>query len=405
MKTNIIIIALILVSSLSFNLASANQSTLEIELARLDEAIPGKINLNTRVRYEVFDQENVPRRSGSNARIRMGYTTPSLEGFQAMIEGESIIALSHPSQWHPLDQAGRDSEWNQVWLRYQHGDFGHVRLGRQIYTLDNHRFIGHVGWRQNIQTFDAITTELKPTKATAINLFYIDRVQRVDGSRENLDGWGINVAHRWNDQFQSTVFYYRLEFDQRAAWSADTLGILLRAHQNWDNTRIQGVFSYAIQEDNSASLSPTGFSLDYWALDLSATQNGITFGAGMEILDGDGTNGFRTPLATVHQFNGFADVFLPIGGLSHGLRDFHIYIAGKIPVGNGIQLRAVYHQFESHRDNTRLGKEYDLVASYTINKHLNLVTKYGNYRSRGPNPFNYGHLDKKMFTAEINFNY
>ena len=31
-----------------------------------------------------------------------------------------------------------------------------VTLGRQRIVLDDHRFVGNVGWRQNEQTFDAI---------------------------------------------------------------------------------------------------------------------------------------------------------------------------------------------------------------------------------------------------------
>jgi hypothetical protein len=31
-------------------------------------------------------------------------------------------------------------------------------------VLDNHRFIGDVGWRQNMQTFDEASAVLKPLK-------------------------------------------------------------------------------------------------------------------------------------------------------------------------------------------------------------------------------------------------
>jgi hypothetical protein len=31
------------------------------------------------------------------------------------------------------------------------------KIGRQVITMDNHRFVGHVGWRQDRQTFDALT--------------------------------------------------------------------------------------------------------------------------------------------------------------------------------------------------------------------------------------------------------
>ena len=50
----------------------------------------------------------------------------------------------------------RATEVNQAWIHYKKGSMD-IQAGRQRFTLDNHRFIGNVGWRQNEQTFDAVT--------------------------------------------------------------------------------------------------------------------------------------------------------------------------------------------------------------------------------------------------------
>jgi hypothetical protein len=48
------------------------------------------------------------------------------------------------------------TEVNQVWVGYEKYDTN-VKFGRQTFTLDNHRFIGNVIWRQNEQTYDAVS--------------------------------------------------------------------------------------------------------------------------------------------------------------------------------------------------------------------------------------------------------
>ncbi len=138
-------------------------------------------------------------------------------------------------------------------------------------------------------------------------------------------------------------------------------------------------FSYAHQRDNRANASGTDFLLDYLAGDVSLAAHDITLGAGFEILEGDGINGFRTPLATAHAFHGHADKFFPVAGFPQGLKDHYVYLGYTIPVGNGIPLRAAYHWFSPESGPGGYGREINLMASYAINKSLGLVTKYGRF--------------------------
>lgn len=48
------------------------------------------------------------------------------------------------------------TEANQAYLQMKLGTFTGI-AGRQRVILDNARFIGNVGWRQNEQTYDAVT--------------------------------------------------------------------------------------------------------------------------------------------------------------------------------------------------------------------------------------------------------
>ena len=98
-------------------------------------------NFNIRTRFEHF-RTPAEERNGFSQLLRYGYTTPAFSGFSAMIEGETLYALNGSDEIHPLDQAGRGTKINQLWIQYQEDGLGQLRLGRQAHTLDDHRFIG-----------------------------------------------------------------------------------------------------------------------------------------------------------------------------------------------------------------------------------------------------------------------
>lgn len=131
--------------------------------------------------------------------------------------------------------------------------------------------------------------------------------------------------------------------------------------------------------------------------------SGFTLGGGFEIFE----PGFRTPLATVHKFNGFADALLATNGFTNGLEDFYAYLGYTLPVGNGIETKAIYHWFDSESGAAPAedgGSEINLVIMYPLNKYVHLLAKYGNYQQDG-GVGNAGDRDKEMFTFEINFKY
>ncbi len=401
-------LAAVLSAGASGLMADPVESSLDSAFAKVEETIPGKFSVNARLRYESFDLDNgVPAmdRDGSSLRVRYGYTTPNFSGFTAMVEGETLTRLGGESDdIHPLDDAGDGTDLNQLWLQYKDADYGSVKVGRQIYFLDDHRFIGHVGWRQNIQTFDAVTAEYSGVDKLSIKPFYLAEQHAVNGTHNELEAFGINASYAFTPGFNLTGFFYDIEGDETANANASNKTIGLRATGTFAIDAVKFAYSASVADQEDTGPSSLDYDASYLAGDLAGTYEGITLGAGFEILE----PGFRTPLATVHKFNGFADALLPLGGFTNGLEDFYVYAGYTIPVGNGIKAKVIYHWFDSEAKGAAGedgGDELDLVASYKINKYLDIMAKYGDYESDGGVGGGVGAVDKKMFTIEANFSY
>ena len=177
--------------ALSLSAADPVETALDDSKAKLADAVPGKFSLNTRVRYE--DRSEPQGIDATSIRVRYGYTTPNFEGFTGMVEGETVSRIGgDANDLFAPDNAGDGTDLNQLWVQYANPDYGKVKLGRQIYFLDDHRFIGHVGWRQNIQVFDAVTVDYSGIDKLSLKAFYIDEQHNVAGAHLKHDSVGVH---------------------------------------------------------------------------------------------------------------------------------------------------------------------------------------------------------------------
>tara|TARA_B110000037_G_scaffold174807_1_gene199177 strand:+ start:955 stop:2190 length:1236 start_codon:yes stop_codon:yes gene_type:complete len=367
-----------------------------------DAISEGKVSIDIRGRYEYVDGPGSNDVNGYSIRTRLGFTTAEMDGFQASIELEDLSFADND------DRPGLDvptTEINQLWIGYKNDSFS-GKLGNQVYTLDDHRFIGHVGWRQNIQTFDAVTTQFAPTAETTVNLSYLSRVNRVNATAQDLEGFLLNGVYKVSEELSVTGFAYLLDFDSAgwAAMSTNTFG--LRGEGAYSGYKY--FLSYALQND--AGNNAANLDLSYLAGEVSTDLSGITLGLGFEALEGDGTNGFTTPLATVHKFNGFADVFAGrsiglAGGLPQGLEDLYLKASYKLPVGNGLVLTTIYHEFNAENISQSLGSEIDVVGAYKLNDYTTLIGKYAYYDAESGVTVGYGASNASMFSLEANLKF
>jgi hypothetical protein len=122
----------------------------------------------------------------------------------------------------------------------------------------------------------------------------------------------------------------------------------------------------------------------------------------METLEGDGTRGFSTPLATLHKFQGHADVFLttPANGIvdRYATLSYDTKLEDAGPV-TGLTAAVTYHDFEAERTSASFGSETDVELVARMGDHWSTGIKYATYDGEGAFP----DRDKLWLTVEFKY--
>ena len=60
-----------------------------------------------------------------------------------------------------------------------------------------------------------------------------------------------------------------------------------------------------------------------------------------------------------------------------GIKDAYMRVSGKWA---GVAMAAIYHDFRAEEGGLDYGSEWDLIATYALNKSLSTSVKYANYQ-------------------------
>ena len=373
-------------------------------IALAEESI-GAFYGDFRLRFETVSQNNALADADAlTLRSRVGYKTETTNGFSAVLEIENSFSLIDDFSVPPAGvRTGEFSviadpettEVDQAYLKYS-GNGLSAKLGRQVITLDGHRFVGHVGWRQDRQTFDGLTVTYKASDDFVINASYIAKRNRIFADEADLDSEDQLLNLSYKTPIGKVVGYaYLLEVDNNTDNSLDTIGISLTGSKE----AYERVFSYAA-EYASQDANDT-FDTDYLLLEGGTAIGGIKAKIGYEVLGSDdGRKGFATPLATLHKFNGWNDQF--VGTPNAGLEDLYFSVAGKALGGKWL---AIYHDFSADvalAAADDLGDEINLQYTRKFTDILSGGVKLANY-SAGDAAFNKVDTDKFWIWAGAKF--
>jgi hypothetical protein len=351
---------------------------------------------DVRYRLEFVDQDDIARGAvASTLRARAGVKTVEWQGFSAVLEGETIAhvggarfndTLNGRTQY-PLVADPEDTAINQAYVRWRQGDLLDVVVGRQAINLDNQRWVGSVGWRQNDQTLDAAGVTLKPARGLSFAYNHVWRVNRIYGTDSPQGAFRGNRIHlvRLSQEVAGygtlAAYDYLLDIPDAPALSSKTLGLRFSGSHALNGAwKLLYAVEYARQSDHGRN--PRDFGLDYLLLEPGLAHGAWTLRLGHEELGSNGVVALQTPLATLHAFNGWADKFLttPV----NGLRDVYVDLGYKLG-GPGLlkdtSLRLAYHDYRAARGSMHYGRETDLMITHPVGRHLVVLAKYADYRA------------------------
>jgi len=345
----------------------------------LAEAITkGKPILNFRYRYENVDDDAFDKKAhASTLRTVVGYRTQTWKGFGFHIEAENVAtvgndlynnvgagSLNNGVTDRPVVADPAITDLNQTYLWFEKGG-SFLQVGREEITVDDHRFVGNVGWRQHHQSFSALNFTNKSLDWANFRYAYISKVHRIQGSTWDSDSHVVNARFKLGEagKFGTlTPYTYLLDFDNVPQFGISSASYGLEYQGKYkidDNKSMNWEAEYAAQRDYGDN--PNDLDANYLFLAVQGVFKPLSVKLGYEVLSGSPEDGrFTTPLATLHKFNGWADKFLntPVTGL----KDLYLALNGKI---GPVKWLAVYHDFSAESTSTDFGGELDFQFLYT----------------------------------------
>jgi hypothetical protein len=332
-----------------------------------------------RLRYESIEQDAADA-TALTLRTRLGYRTKPINGFSATAEFEDTRIVAGQGDYtvgptgYNIGQHGviadpEVTELDQAFLQFKN-ELVVAKFGRQVLTFDNHRFIGHVGWRQDRQTYDGVSATFSPAKGLTASIAYLSQRNGIFATARDADAkdFLLNLGYK-TSHGKLSAYSYLLDTDDNIDNSIDTFGLRFAGSSRTD-IPLSYVVEYATQDAEAGDRSA-----DYLSLELAASLKGLKATLGQETLGSDGGNyTFATPLATLHKFNGWADIF--IGAPTTGIVDTYLSLGGKAAGGNWL---VAYHQFDADEGSADHGSEFDILYKRSFAKKYNAGIKYAAY--------------------------
>lgn len=350
----------------------------------------GKPILEERLRFETVDQGNFRRAAEAlTLRSHLGWETAPWRGLTALVEGEAVSRLSAPDfndglnhrTGYPSVNDPQIAEINRLQLSWAPAKNFDAVIGRQRLNIDDLRFIASPSWRQDEQTFDALRMDGALGRFRGTYL-YIAKVDRNLGQTQdyNSRSHGATASFAVTPQLRVGAFVYALDLKQAPADSTLSEGVRLTGQYTVGKVKLAFAGAYASQSPYAANTA--SFRIPYWMGEIGASGGPFALKANYESLGSDGKRGFSTPLASLHQYQGWADAFSTTP--ARGVDDFNLSVTWSPAFRWGPltspQLFLRHHDFTYAHGSGGLGTEWDAYAQVVLPHHLTALLKWADYR-------------------------
>lgn len=432
-RNSILLLTALSIAGISERCLAENMSDSEYTL--LDAIKQGKPMANLRLRYESVDQEAFQPAPNANRKLDTAhaFTLRSLIGWQtAPFHNFSFTAqLTDAHEFNDSFNDRRDNvsepgnanypnvvdpgytDINQLFVDLTGIKNTKLRLGRQQLNLDNVRFIGDIGFRQNMQVFDGFSITNKSLHNIELFAAHFSKVRQITTKLRDGNIDLINAKYRISPTEALVGYGYFIDAKNLGQNNGNPAAIGAVAQGGNGLGASQDAVSTATTDASSKTL---GVRLDgvrkindHWKVLYTAEyakQNdyrggnplidaryrklggGAAYGAWSVRIDHEklssnqGKYAFQTPLGTNHLFQGWADHFLATP--RQGIEDTFISIAGSIEKA---KFYAEYHLFKSDERyqslNGKLGNQYgsefDTSITYPLNNSLLAKVEYAKF--------------------------
>ena len=345
----------------------------------------GDADLAVRYRLERVDQEGLyEQATASTGKARLTFTSAktgrwslAAEADYAFVVGiEDFNSTVNGRTEYPVVADPQGFDLNQAFLKF-HGDQVTATIGRQRINHGRQRFLGGVAWRQNEQTYDALRLEAKAGRANW-DYSYIHNVNRIfgpEGGVQPSDWYGATHAARLSMEtapghtFGAFGYLIDLSNDNGPPNANATFG----ADYQGQFDKLALTLALARQTDYADN--PVSYDAMYYSVQGALALSAATLTVGYDILGSDdGMAGFRTPLATLHKWQGWTDKFL--GTPDAGVHDAWFSVGGKVA---GATVTGVYHRFRADAGDADYGSEIGLSVVRPLTESLGLTFKLARY--------------------------
>ena len=345
-----------------------------------------RVVADARLRYESAEQDD--RAETSNALTQMLRLTVEKDltpRITTLFEGEAVFAILNDfsdggevSSSRPVIADPNILGLNRAQVKIEVSETSFLTLGRQSLSVDDERFIGSASFRQNDQTFEGVDFSILTENGSSLEAGYFYAVNRVLGP-DNPAGRFEGNSYFLNGNFQISIgrvglFHYALDLGLERD---DALGNVLSSQTSglrYDGRWHRGSYGMDVQASWARQSNFADNSLDYEA-DYWMGSGRVFFGplrvmARLETFEAGETQSFQTPLASLHKFQGLADIFLTTP--PEGLRDVQIkadWLLGDIGSFQNIGLSVAAHDFDAWRDDLEFGTEIDLSIKAALDQY------------------------------------
>lgn len=380
--------------------------------------------LNFRLRHERVDISKSPLQDAyaTTLQTRVGFETGYYHYLNALVEGANISVIG---PYHYNSGGGGSAAFkaryaiiadpnvtvlNRALVHFAAIPHSVITVGRQYINLDNQRFIGTVGFRQNVQRFDAVSGVTHLIPETTLFYAYVWQVNRIFGpnARSPFDKFNtgsqfINVNFHGLKCGDIIGYAYLLANNNAKTLSSKTFGIRfvggLPLWSHADHHPVKLLYTAEIAQQKDSNGNPISYSENYYHVVGGLQVMSVAGHVGYEVLDGNGTVAFQTPYATLHKFNGWADLFLvtPVTGLADGYANV---IVNNFMTLHATKLIAAYHDFHSRVGHRHYGDEYDVGLYHNFHHHLGVSVEYANFHGKTTG---FPNVQKVWLTASANF--